>query len=164
MEYITHHSLQRAVDEAVKLLAFGSSQYPKDSDLIREGVIENVIESISSFALNARRALEVLPGKKEFDLTQGYWSWSPNDDRETVRGLRDALNRIIHAQKLVVSHPDVPNKDAFCVADVIAKTDLKESASIDPYALAHAFLYSAYPLIIESPARVSQVAPAPGVG
>ena len=100
MEPVTRHSLDRASDEAVKLWALASAQYPKDHGLILEVVTTAIIEVVSTFALNARRALEVLPPKEKFVLAQPRWQWTPSSEGELVHDLWDALNRIIHAQKL----------------------------------------------------------------
>lgn len=102
MEVITQHSLNRATDEAVRLWALASAQYPTQHQLILNVVAASVIETASSFALNARRAMEILPRKDKFPLVQPRWNWEPSVRGEMVRDLWDALNRIIHAKKLQV--------------------------------------------------------------
>jgi hypothetical protein len=91
MEPVTRHSLDRASDEAVKLWALASAQYPKDHRLILEVVTTAIIEVVSTFALNARRVLEVLPPKEKFVLAQPHWQWTPSSEGEVVHDLRDAL-------------------------------------------------------------------------
>lgn len=65
--------------------------------------------------------------------------------------IRDALNRIIHAQQLQVGFEELPAKisvidgGALVVPYVKASTDRKKLAFIDPFALSHAFLYRALP-------------------
>jgi hypothetical protein len=151
LEPVTRHSLDRASDEAVKLWALASAQYPKDHGLILEVVTTAIIEVVSTFALNARRALEVLPPKEKFVLAQPRWQWTPSSEGELVHDLRDALNRIIHAQKLQVGfeqlpqHLSVMEHGALVVPYVRAATDRKQLAFIDPFALSHAFLYEAFP-------------------
>lgn len=154
MEPVTRHSVARAADEAIKLWALASAQYPKRHSLILDAATAIIIETVSAFALNARRALEVLPPDQKFQLTQPRWQWVPKDDGEMVRDLWDALNRIIHAQKLDVGFEDLPRnvaviaEGALVVPYVRAATDRKNVAFIDPFALSHAFLYGAFPALV----------------
>lgn len=151
MEAITKHSVFRAADEAVKLWALASAQYPKQHGLILDTAQVAVIETVSAFALNARRAMEVLHHAKKFSLNSPRWHWAPVEEGEVVNDLWDALNRIIHAQKLDVGFVLLPAE--VCVIDgggvvvpfIRAATDRKKLAFIDPFALAHAFLYGAFP-------------------
>ena len=155
MEGITRHSLNRAADEAVQLWALASAQYPKQHGLVVKVATTSIIEVVSSFALNARRALEALPTSEKFPLAQPRWKWVPRSDGEVVvSNLRDALNRIIHAQKLVVGFEQLPPQEsvidggALVVPYIQAATDRKKLAFIDPFALSHAFLYGAYPKLV----------------
>jgi hypothetical protein len=155
MEAITRHSLMRAADEAVQLWALTSAQYPKQHEIIVEVATTSIIEVISAFALNARRALEVLPPSEEnFPLAQPRWQWAPTSDGQIVSNLWDALNRIVHAQKLEVGFellpPEVSVIDggALVVPYIRAATDRRKLAFIDPFALSHAFLYDAYPKLV----------------
>jgi hypothetical protein len=144
-------SIDRASDEAVQLWALASAQYPKDHGLILDATTTTIIEVISAFALNARRALEILPPTARFTLQQSRWDWKVAAGEERVSDFRDALNRIIHAQQLgvrFVDHaPEYPalKAGALVVPYIEAATDRKSAAFIDPFALAHAFLYAAFP-------------------
>jgi len=155
MEEITKHSVERASEEAVKLWALSSSQYPFQNKLIQEHTNITIIEVVSTFALNARRAMEVLPPKVKFPLSAARWNWEPTKGGEKVAGLWDALNRIIHARKLYVGFEHMPEKEsvieggAIIVPYIKAETDRKELAFIDPFALSHAFLYGALPALNE---------------
>jgi hypothetical protein len=137
----------------VRLWALASSQYPRQHDFILEAVSADVIESMSVFAINARRAMEVLPSNRKFRLLQPRWRWTPTDTGEVVSDLWDGLNRIIHARKVDVGFEDLPNElsiisgGAVVVPYVRARTDKKELAYIDPFAMTHAFLYGAFPLL-----------------
>jgi len=91
--------MMRAKEEAVKLWALASAQYPKQHELILDATTATLIEVVSGFALNARRALEVLPRGEKFKLDQSRWPWEPRSDGEVLGDLWDALNRIIHAKK-----------------------------------------------------------------
>lgn len=151
MEAITKHSDFRAADEAVKLWALASAQYPKQHGLILDTAQVAVIETVSAFALNARRAMEVLHQAKKFPLVSPRWHWEPTEDGEIISDLWDALNRIIHAQKLEVGLVLLPAEvavidgGAVVVPFIRAATDRKKLAFIDPFALSHAFLYGALP-------------------
>ena len=94
MEFVTEHSLNRAADEAVRLWALASAQYPKDHPLILRVAKTAFVEVVSTFALNGRRALEILPQSVKFPLPQPRWKWAPASDRELERG-RFKRNRIL---------------------------------------------------------------------
>ena len=154
MEVITHHSLIRATDEAVRLWALSSAQYPMQHQLILDVAAASIIEAASAFALNARRAMEILPRSEKFPLVQPRWNWAPSGDGEVVADLWDALNRIIHAQKLHVGFEKLPSQlsaidgGAVVVPYIQAATDRRELAFIDPFALSHAYLYAAYSKLV----------------
>ncbi|WP_156782593.1 hypothetical protein [Acidihalobacter yilgarnensis] len=160
MEEITLHSIERASEEAVKLWSLSSAQYPFQNRLIQEHANAAIIEVISSFALNARRAMEVLSPNVKYPLNAARWKWEPTTKGDKVADLWDALNRIIHAQKLYVGFERLPDNvsvidgGAIIVPYIRAETDRKELAFIDPFSLAYAFLYGALPALIE--ARNSQ--------
>ncbi|MBD3334615.1 MAG: hypothetical protein GF355_03780 [Candidatus Eisenbacteria bacterium] len=155
MEEITLHSMERASEEAVTLWSLSSAQYPSQNRLIQEHANIRIIEVMSSFALNARRAMEVLPPKVKYPLTAARWKWEPTVEGERVADLWDSLNRIVHAQKLHVGFERLPDSvsvidgGAIVVPYVRAETDRKELAFIDLFSLAHAFLYGALPALIE---------------
>jgi hypothetical protein len=155
MEEITLHSLEKASEEAVKLWALSSSQYPFQNRLIQENANATIIEVISSFALNARRAMEVLPSNVKYPLNASRWNWAPTKKGEQVTGFWDALNRIIHAQKLYVGFERLPDSvsvidgGAIVVPYIQAETDRKELSYIDLFALSYTYLYSVLPALIE---------------
>lgn len=144
-EFVARHSLMRAQDEACVLWAMASAQYPINAENIREVAAVRVVEALSAFALNARRAMEALPGPLRIELRQPRWMWTPAESGEIVKDFRDALNRVLHAQVLLAGFERLP--EHLCVIDggavvipyVQAKTDRKELAYIDVFAVAHAF-------------------------
>ena len=154
MEVITRHSLSRATDEAVQLWALASAQYPKQHELLVKVAATSMIEVASSFALNARRALEVLPTRDKFPLVQPRWKWTPTSEQELVHDLWDGLNRIIHARRLEVGFEQLPPQasvidgGALVIPYIQTATDRKQLAFIDPFSLSHAFLYGAYPKLV----------------
>lgn len=147
MEFITHHSTNRASDEAIKLWAFASAQYPENNIHILDIVTTSAIETVSSFALNARRALEVLPNNRKFILSQPRWQWTPLANSELVSDLWDGLNRIIHAQEVKVEFERLPalesviNTGALVVPYIQARTDRKPLSFIDIFSLSYAYLW-----------------------
>jgi hypothetical protein len=151
MHHITTHSAERAADAAVHLWALASTQFPRQHHLILEAAQSALIDVVSSFALNARRAMEILPVGAKFALRQPRWQWSAGPGEETVTDLRDALNRIVHAQELHVRLVELPASlsvmegGAVVVPFVQARTDRKPLACIDPFALSHAYMYDVLP-------------------
>jgi len=97
--------------------------------------------------------MEVLTGQKRFRLDAPRWQWAPTVDGEIVCDLWDGLNRIIHAQTVEIGFTALPSNvavidgGAVVVPYIRAATDRKQSAFIDPFALAHAFLYQALPVL-----------------
>lgn len=153
METVIRHSRVRATEEAIVLWAIASAQCPLDHRLIQDQTTVMVVEAISSFSLNARRALEVIPERPHIKLNQPRWNWIPKANGEVVANLWDAVNRIIHARKLDVGWEALPKNASVIPAGAIiipyvqAETDRRPLAFIDPFALAHAFLYQALPLL-----------------
>lgn len=152
MDPVIQHSRDRAIEEAVTLWALVSSQWPLDLRTVQDVVSAMMIETISVFALNARRALEVVPNRTSIRLEQGRWKWEPITKGEVVAELWDALNRIVHAKKLEVGWERLPADSAVIASGAVvvpyvrAETDRRELAFIDPFAMVHAFLYQALPL------------------
>lgn len=154
MELITLHSIEKASEQAVKLWALSSAQYPLQNRHIQETVEPTIVEVLSSFSLNARRSMEVLPPKVKYPLTAARWKWKQTKKGEKVVGLWDALNRIIHAKKLIVGFERLPENvsvidgGAIAIPYIQAETDRKELAFIDPFSVAHAYLYNVLPSLI----------------
>jgi hypothetical protein len=152
---ILQYSLNRATEETVVLWALTSSEYPLDHGTIQNQANTMVVEAISIFSLNARRALEALPNRPSIRLDQPRFVWKPTAKGEVVGELWDAMNRIIHARKLDVGWERLPVSHmahgGIVVPYVKAETDRRESAFVDPFAMAHAFLYKALPLLVSAP-------------
>jgi hypothetical protein len=152
-ETIVSHSRVRATEEAVIIWALASAQYPIDHRIIQGNATVLLIEAVSSFAINARRAIESLAGPSEINLVQPRWQWLPEKEGEVVRDLWDALNRVIHAKRLDVGWERIPSNisvisgGAIVVPYIQAETDRRALAFIDPFAMAHAFLYNALPTL-----------------
>jgi hypothetical protein len=152
MEAITKHSARRAAEEAVVLWSLASTQFPKNNSGFLDEASACMIKVVSAYALNARRMLESIENRPQFLLSQKRWRWKPTKKGEIVSELWDALNRIIHAKKLLVGFESLPDNisvidgGAVVIPYIQAETDRRELAFIDPFALAHAYLYEVYPL------------------
>jgi hypothetical protein len=150
---IVRYSRVRAKEEAVTIWAFASTQYPLDHRVIQEEATVLLIEAVSSFATNARRALESIPGRSGIPLNRARWQWTPVKGGEVVTDLWDSLNRVIHAKKLNVGWEKLPpnvsgfEHGAIVIPYIQAETDRFEMAFIDPFAMAYAFLYRALPML-----------------
>jgi hypothetical protein len=151
MKFITHHSISRASDDAATLWALASAHYPKSHSRFLDIATTHVIEKASSFALNARRSMEVLDNNKSYKLKQPRWRWNPEGHGDLVDNFREACNRIVHAQEFQVGFEDLPDCEGFIkngsqvIPYIRAETDYKELAFIDPFALSYSFLYEVLP-------------------
>jgi len=63
---------------------------------------EEIIESISAFALNARRVLEAMPHTSKYRLEASRWQTHPTAGHPVVHDFRDALNRIVTGKIVLV--------------------------------------------------------------
>lgn len=150
---IIEHSINAATEHAIRIWALTSSQYPRSHEPLINGVVISMLESVSSFALNARRALEVLPSSQKFEMNSPRWHWEPSISQPIVTDFWDATNRIIHAKNLLIGMESMLNQASWLDADSVvvpyvqAETDRKELSFIDPFAMAHAFLYQVLPAL-----------------
>lgn len=155
MELITRHSLNQATSSASLIWSLASAQYPEHNELLVRTVVAEMIEQLDVFALNGRRVMERLPKLKPVQLTERRWVWSPSTEMSVVSLFRGALNHIIHARVLEVGVERLPDDDsiidggAVVIPYVLAETDQRKKAYIDPFALAHAFFYQVLPLVHE---------------
>jgi hypothetical protein len=155
MELITQHSLNQATNAASLLWSLASAQYPEKNQLLVDTAIAEMIEQLDIFALNTRRVMERLQKQKPVQLTSKRWVWTPSSEMPVVSNFQDALNHIIHAHTLEVGVERLPRETsvidggAVVIPYVLAKTDKREKAYIDPFALAHAFFYQVLPRVQE---------------
>ena len=154
-QYITIHSFSKAADEAVRLWAYASAHYPKSHQILLDHATRDIVDVISSFSLNARRAMEILPVSLVFTLKQPRWRWDPGQHGELLTDFRQACNRIIHARELFVGFEDFPHSDAFIndgtliVPYVRAATDRFDLVFIDPFSMAYSFMYEVLPALLD---------------
>ena len=138
-ESIVVHSQDRAIEEATLLWALASAQYPLDHRIIQDQATVLMVEAVSRFSLNARRALEVIQEHIPIALGQPRWKWEPKAAGELVTDLWEALNRIIHARNLEVGWEALPSSasvvasGAIVIPYVRAETDRRALVFIDPF-------------------------------
>ena len=152
MEPIIRHSLIRATNAASLIWSLASAQYPAKNQLLVNAASDEMIEQLDVFALNARRFMQRLStGQVPVELAASRWVWSPSTDMPVVTLFPGALNHIIHARVLQVGVEALPPEvsvidgGAVVMPYVLAETDQRKKAYIDPFALAHAFFYQVLP-------------------
>ena len=149
MEPITRHSMERAREEAVRLWSLASTQFPIQNKDIQESLDYMMIESVSAFSFNARRATEELPYDCKFPLHQRGFVWEA--EGEEVSDFRDALNRTIHSREMEIGYVKLPPKmsvihgGAYVIPFIKVKTDKRPLALVDIFALSHCYLYEVFP-------------------
>ncbi len=153
MEIITKHSQKQTIEAATLLWSLASAQYPKRNQLLLNYATARIIQTLDVFALNARRLIENMPKGQAIALNSSRWQWEPSTNKPLVNNLWDALNHISHAKVLKVGFEELPpsvsviDGGAVVIPYILAKTDRKELAYIDPFAMAHAIFYQALPKI-----------------
>ncbi len=105
------------------------------------------MDSVTEFATNGRREMEAYELKKNVYLKEPRWDREPTKKHDKVGELREALNRIIHAQQLEVGFENSSAKaswmggEGVVITYVLARTDRKELSYLDLFAMAHAWLF-----------------------
>lgn len=149
MELITWHSMERAREEAVRLWSLASTQFPVQNRAIQESLNYMMLESVSAFSFNARRATEALSDDCKFQLHQRRFVWEA--EGEEVSDFRDALNRTIHSREMEIGYVELPPEmsvisgGANVIPFVRVKTDKWPLALVDVFALSHCYLYEVFP-------------------
>lgn len=153
-QLIASQSIHRASEAATQLWALASTQYPfQNGALIQRYSEVAVIDLLTAFATNGRRAMEACGITENIYLKQPRWTWKPTTNNQKVGELREAFNRIVHAQQLDVGFEKLPadvssvNGGGLVIPYVMAQTDRKELSFIDLFAMAHAWLFQVMPLI-----------------
>ena len=151
---INDFALLQAEAAAARLWAFGSAPFPFANGASIQGHIEHAVtDTAIGFAIHVRRLLDNRGIRTQFKLDEPFWQWSPASGLTKVQGLRDALNRIVHATDFTVGferRPDGPAKIAGGAISVIylkTKTDQREDALIDVFALASCFFHQVLPAL-----------------
>lgn len=149
---INHFALQQAEAAAARLWAFGSAPFPIVNGAIIQAHIEHsVTDTAVAFAIHVRRLLDNRNIRKKFVLDEPFRHWAPTQSLTRVELLRDALNRIVHATEFAVGFERLPDNAAKIEGGAIGviylrtKTDQKEEALIDVFALAACFFHQVLP-------------------
>lgn len=154
MPGINEFARQQAEAAAARLWAFGSSPLPLANGAIIQGHIEqSVTDTAIAFAIHCRRILDNNALRTKFVLNEPFRLWSPARGLNKVELLRDALNRIVHATEFEVGFERLPDHTADISGGAIGviylrtKTDQREDALIDVFALASCFFYQVLPAL-----------------
>lgn len=166
MADINQFALQEAEAAAARLWAFGSAPFPIANGAVLQSHIEQAVtDTAIVFAIHVRRLLDNRDIRTRFTLDEPFWIWSPTRGLPKVAVLRDALNRIIHATSFEVGFERLPEGAAKIAGGAISvlylktKTDQREEALIDVFALASCFFHQVLPVLrpsggTETPAAV----------
>ncbi len=149
---INSFALEQAEAAAAKLWAFGSAPYPiSGGAIIQRHIEQEVTNTAIAFAIHARRILDNRAVRTKFVLDEPFRIWSPADGLTKVNALRDALNRIIHATEFKVGFERLPDDastirgGAIGVIYLSTRTDQRDEALIDVFALASCFFHQVLP-------------------
>jgi hypothetical protein len=155
MPDINEFAMQQAEAAAARLWAFGSAPFPlANGAIIQQHVEQAVTDTAIAFAVHARRLLDNRGIRTRlFTLNEPFWHWSPTGGSTKVALLRDALNRIVHATDFTVGFERVPDGAARIEGGAISvlylrtKTDQRDEALIDVFALASCFFHQVLPVL-----------------
>ncbi len=154
MTDINEFSLQQAEAAAARLWAFGSAPFPLANGAIIQGHIEQAVtDTAIAFAIHVRRLLDNRDLRTKFTLNESFWHWAPTRGLAKVEVLRDALNRIVHATDFKVGFERLPEGvakiegGAISVLYLQTRTDQREDALIDVFALASCFFHQVLPAL-----------------
>ena len=154
MADINQFALQEAEAAAARLWAFGSAPFPLANGAVIQSHIEQAVtDTAIVFAIHVRRLLDNRDIRTRFTLDEPFWHWSPTRGLTKVALLRDALNRIVHATDFKVGFERLPEGaakiegGAISVVYLQTKTDQREEALIDVFALASCFFHQVLPVL-----------------
>lgn len=154
MADINKFALQQAEAAAAKLWAFGSAPFPfANGAIIQSHIEQSVTDTAIAFAIHVRRVLDNKAIRTKFTLDEPFRHWSPAHRLTKVADLRDALNRIVHATEFEVGFERLPDDAAKIAGGAIGviylrtRTDQREEALIDVFALASCFFHQVLPVV-----------------
>ena len=151
---INDFALRQAEAAATRLWAFGSAPFPfTNGAIIQSHAEQAVTDTAIAFAIHVRRLLDNRNIRTQFTLDEPFWHWSATGALTKVKQLRDALNRIVHATEFTVGFERLPDGAAKIEGGAISvlylktKTDQREDALIDVFALATCFFHQVLPAL-----------------
>jgi len=151
---INAFALQQAEAAAAKLWALGSAPFPlANGKVIQQHIEHEVTDTAIAFAIHTRRLLDNRLLGAKFVLDEPFLHWTPTQGLNKVTNLRDALNRIVHATEFLVGFERLPDSatkiegGAIAVIYLRTRTDQREEALIDVFALASCFFHQVLPAL-----------------
>lgn len=151
---IDDFALLQAEAAAAKLWAFGSATFPLANGAIIQSHIEQAVtETAIAFAIHVRRLLDNRKIRTQFSLDEPFRHWSATGGLRKEERLRDALNRIVHATDFEVGFERLPDGAAKILGGAISvlylktKTDQRDYALVDVFALASCFFHKVLPTL-----------------
>ena len=150
---INSFALQQAEAAAAKLWALGSAPFPfatSTAAIIQSHIDMLVTDTAIDFAIHVRRILDNRAIRTRFTLNEPFRHWTGHRPPK-VDDLRDALNRIVHATEFEVGFLPLPDNAASIRGGAIGviylrtRTDQREEALIDVFALASCFFHQVLP-------------------
>jgi hypothetical protein len=151
---INAFALQQAEATAARSWAFGSAPFPLVNGAILQSFVQkDVTDTAIVFAIHARRILDNRAKRASFTLDEPFRIWTPAKGLTKVADLRDALNRIVHATEFEVDFERLPDSlstidgGAIGVIYLKTKTDTREEALVDVFALASCFYHKVLPAV-----------------
>lgn len=154
MSDINEFALQEAESAAARLWSFGAAPFPfAGGAILQQHIEQQVTNSAIAFAIHVRRVLDNKDLRARFTLDEPFRHWSPSRGLSKVAVLRDALNRIVHATEFQVGFERLPEHAAKIRGGAIGviylrtKTDQREEALIDVFALAACFFHQVLPAL-----------------
>jgi hypothetical protein len=153
MSDINSFALQQATAAAAKLWALGSAPFPYKTStaaVIHSHIDMLVTETAIDFAIHVRRILDNSAIRTKFTLDEQFRAWVEHR-LPRVMDLRDALNRIVHATEFEVGFERLPDNSANIRGGAIGvvylrtRTDQRDEALIDVFALASCFFHQVLP-------------------
>jgi len=150
MTDINTFALQQAQAAAARLWAYGTAAFPiVNGAPIQLHIDHEVTDTAIAFAIHLRRVLDNRALRKEVLLDAPFRHWSPTNGLSKVTTLRDALNRIVHASEFEVGFERLPDENivggAIGVIYLRTRTEQREDAVIDVFALASCFFHQVLP-------------------
>lgn len=149
---INSFALQQAEAAAARLWASSSAPYPfANGALIQRHIEQEVTNTAIAFAIHVRRILDNNAVHTKFVLDEPFRIWSPANGLTKVNLLREALNRIIHATEFKVGFEKLPGDaskiegGAIGVIYLSTRTDQRDEALVDVFALASCFFHRVLP-------------------
>lgn len=150
MADINQFALQKAEEAGAMIWAFGSAQFPyTNGSVIQAHIGQSVTETAIAFSIHVRRLLDNRGIQTKFELNEPFRHWRPVNGLTKVTDFRDALNRIVHATEFQVGFEPLRKTQieggAIGVIYLKTKTDKRDEALIDLFALASCFFHRILP-------------------